>query len=464
MREALLSVKQVSALLSIHPKTIYAWKGSGLIPFVTINGRLRFEREKIDGFLERRRSRPIVPPPPQISLDLASFDRQYLKAKGGCAVSKEARRSWNYGIGRVFLRQTKNGDRWCIDYRNGEGKRVREAVKSARTRGEAVIALQRCVTKAFEDKFNPSRKPQRLTFADFSKMFIDGYAKKEKTSWRTDEFRLNKLKPFFEGVAVAEIDEAKILDLRQDRLGEGISRLTANREVALLKKMFSWAVDKGLVKENPARKIKMFSEKDTARDRVLSPKEEERLFPELPGNLRLFVFTALHTGLRLGELLGLAWASVDFERKRIKIERTKSKRARFVGLNSALTAQLESLKQAQKEKTRFVFPFARRSVRTGFENACRNAKIEDFTFHDLRRSFGTRLLEKGVNIVTISRLYGHSSVLVTQNYLHPGDEVAQEAVELLVEAPKKPETVAQIWHAAREKEQGLPATRDFSVN
>ena len=434
------------------------------MPSVVINGRIRFERDKIDEFLEQRRSRPIIPSLPKINLDLASFDRLYLKAKGGCAVSKETRRSWNYGIGRVFLRQTKNGDRWCIDYRGGEGKRIREAVKSARIRGEAVIALQRRVTEIFDRKFNPSRKPQRLMFADFSKMFIDGYAKKEKTSWQTDEFRLNKIKPFFESVAVAEIDEAKILDLRQHRLGEGRGRLTVNREVALLKKMFSWAVDKGLVKENPARRVKMFSERDTARDRVLSPEEEERLICEFPGHLRLFVFTALHTGLRLGELLGLAWASVDFERKRIKVERTKSKRVRFVGLNSALAVELESLKQTQKAKTKFVFPFTRRSVRTGFENACRKAKVEDFTFHDLRRTFGTRLLERGVDIVTIQRLYGHSSVLVTQNYLHPGDEVAQEAVELLVEAPKKPETVAQIWHAEREKEQGVPATRVFSVN
>jgi excisionase family DNA binding protein len=460
---SLFTVREAGELLGIHLKTLYRWKSSGKIPYVVVNGCVRFERNKIDEFLEERRSLPIIPPPPKICLDLASFDRLHLKSKGGCAVSKETRRSWNYGIGRVFLRQGKNGDRWCIDYRNGERKRIREAVKSARTRGEVVSALQRRVNEVFESKFNPSRKPQRLTFADFSKMFIDGYAKTQKTSWQTDEFRLRKIKPFFEGVAVTEIDEAKILDLRQDRLGQGIGRLTVNREVALLKKMFSWAVEKGLVKENSARKVKMFSEKDTARDRVLSPEEEERLFGELPGPLQGFIFTALHTGLRLGELLGLAWTSVDFERKRIKLERTKSKRVRFVGLNSALAAELESLKQTQQEKTRLVFPFRRRTVRTGFENACRKAKIDGFTFHDLRRTFGTRLLEKGVNIVTISRLYGHSSVLVTQNYLHPGDEVAQEAVELLV-APKKPETMAQIWHAERERADRIPATRDFSVN
>jgi integrase len=164
----------------------------------------------------------------------------------------------------------------------------------------------------------------------------------------------------------------------------------------------------------------------------------------------------------LGELLNLAWASIDFERKRIKAERTKSKRVRFVGINSALVSELAELKLAANSK--LAFPLSRRSVRTGFESACRKAKVEDFTFHDLRRTFGTRLLERGINIVTIQKLYGHSSVLVTQNYLHPGDELAQEAVERLVETPQKPENLAQIWHKSQDGAARLHVTRSFSVN
>lgn len=465
---SLLTTRELAALLNVSRRTVFRWTKQGRLPCAHVGNLLRFPEEEIRHFIEQRKlgiSDPaMLYPQTEISLDLTAFDRIHLKPKGGRAVTEKTRR-WRYAFGTIYFRETKQGrGRWYLDYHIGKGKRVREAIRTAQSRGEALIALQRRVAEIFDGKFNPSRKPQRLTFADFSKMFIDGYAKKQKTSWQTDEFRLNKIKSFFEGDELAEIEESKILNFREARLREGISRLTANREIALLKKMFSWAVDKGLVKENPARKVKMFSERDTARDRVLLHEEEERLFRELPGHLRPLVFTALHTGLRLGELLNLAWTSIDFERRRIKVERTKSKRVRFVGINSALATELKALKQGQQAKSTAVFPFSRRAVRTGFENACRRAELEGFTFHDLRRTFGTRLLERGVDIVTIQKLYGHSSVLVTQNYLHPGDELAQEAVERLVEAPKKPENLAQIWHTARERASGVPLTRSFSVN
>jgi len=462
----LLTVREVGALLNVCPRSVYRWTKNGRLPCVHVGDLLRFPEEEIRHFIEQRKvglaDPAIFCPQPEISLALATFDRVYLKPKGGKSVVGKTPRRWRYAFGTVFKRQTKRGDSWCVSYYTDKGRRVRQVVKGAQDRGEAVLFLQRKAAEVFDGKFNPSRKPQRLTFAEISEMFVEGYAKRAKVSWRTDDYRLHKIKAFFEGVSVSEIDESKILEFREARLKDGISRLTANREIALLKKMFSWAVEKGFLKENPARRVKMFSERDTARDRVLAPREEERLFSELSGHLKALVFMAINTGLRLGELLALAWTSIDFERKRIKIERTKSKRARFVGLNSALVPELVEMKS--RAKSRLVFPLNRSSVRTGFENACRKAEIEGFTFHDLRRTFGTRLLERGVDLITIQKLYGHASVLVTQNYLHPTDELAQEAVESLVEAPKKPENLALIWHATREKESGLPVSRIFSVN
>ncbi|MCJ7587344.1 MAG: helix-turn-helix domain-containing protein, partial [Candidatus Aminicenantes bacterium] len=63
MREALLDVKEVSGLLHVHSKTIYEWKTSGKLPFVSVNGRVRFDKKQIEEFLERRRARFIDPSP-----------------------------------------------------------------------------------------------------------------------------------------------------------------------------------------------------------------------------------------------------------------------------------------------------------------------------------------------------------------------------------------------------------------
>ncbi|MFC2166800.1 tyrosine-type recombinase/integrase [Acidobacteriota bacterium] len=95
------------------------------------------------------------------------------------------------------------------------------------------------------------------------------------------------------------------------------------------------------------------------------------------------------------------------------------------------------------------------------QKACKRACVEDFTFHDLRRTFGTRLLESGVDIITIQKLYGHSSVLVTQKYLHPKDETSKEAVEFLCK-----NTGILTHHRHTEQDKQIPEfpTYEFSVN
>jgi hypothetical protein len=77
-------------------------------------------------------------------------------------------------------------------------------------------------------------------------------------------------------------------------------------------------------------------------------------------------------------------------------------------------------------------------------------------------------LEKGVNIVTISKLYGHSNVLVTQRYLHPKDELSIEAVELLaMESSKSTQNEEDLLRScdAKQKDNQKPlVSPSFSIN
>lgn len=461
MREALLDVKEVSGLLHVHPKTIYAWKESNRLPSVTINGRVRFERERLDEFLERRRVRFIDPGGllQKVSVPLDSYDKMHLKG-GKSALSKNTRR-WNYGFGTVYCRKTEGGpDHWYIEYRC-QGKRTREVVKAARTREEALIALQARMTGALSGRIGQQQTIELMSFGDFADKYLNEYAKSEKTSWKTDEYKLHPIRVFFGGLKAGAVTEVKVREFREARLRAGVSKTTTNRYLALMRKMFNWAAERGLLASNPVKGIKMFSESDRVRDRVLRPDEEERLFAELAPRIRPVILTLLHTGLRYREGLNLTWDNVDLARRRIKVEKTKSKRARIIPINSKLLMTLEDLRAGSKGPQ--VFPY--RSVRTGFENACERAGLADFTFHDLRRTFGTRLLEHGVDIVTISKLYGHSSVLVTQRYLHPSDELSIEAVEFLASGngkkPREAQFVSQAGHKTEAPAGPVPANPDL---
>ena len=70
-------------------------------------------------------------------------------------------------------------------------------------------------------------------------------------------------------------------------------------------------------------------------------------------------------------------------------------------------------------------------IRKAFQGACRRAGINDLNLLDLRRTFATRLLESGADIITVQQLLGHTSVKTTQIYTQTNQEQKRHAVSLL---------------------------------
>ena len=72
-------------------------------------------------------------------------------------------------------------------------------------------------------------------------------------------------------------------------------------------------------------------------------------------------------------------------------------------------------------------------MKHGFASACQDAKVDDFHFHDLRHTFGTRLGEKGVDAFTIAQLMGHADLRMTARYTHATNKNLRRAVQSLSE-------------------------------
>jgi len=468
MTQTLLTVKQLSSFLNVHLNTIYKWKDQGDIPFIHINGQVRFRKSELDIWLDNRsfNSAQIGSLLPNLDLPLEAYDRMLLK--GDSAMSKKKQR-WNYGDYGIFIRKTQSGVKswygWYYEKVNGKRKRIREVIPGATCREEAVLVARKRAGKAFEMEHGLENREKDIGFCSFSKIYLKDHIMNSRRNWKSDEYRLKKLMEFFKDVELEQISRSMVEKLRDSRHKAGNSGSTVNRYLALLKKLFNFAIEEGYLEQNPMRGIRFHSERDTIKDRILTEAEEPRLLRESSDRLRPVVKTALHSGMRLGEILTLRWVNVNFSKRKIKVEKTKSRKARFIPVNLTL---FDELKRLENEAGRdgWVFPF--KNVRTAFENACRRAGIKKLTFHDLRRTFGTRLLEKGVDIVTIQKLYGHSSVLVTQRYLHPDDEVSREAVELLsekpVEEPKNRQILTRIWPTKKDKSSDSLPTTLFSMN
>jgi len=72
-------------------------------------------------------------------------------------------------------------------------------------------------------------------------------------------------------------------------------------------------------------------------------------------------------------------------------------------------------------------------VKKGFRKAVQAANISDFRFHDLRHTCGTRLADKGVNLVVIAEILGHSDLRTVKRYCHAMKKTKQEAMQKLTE-------------------------------
>ncbi|MCX6565023.1 MAG: tyrosine-type recombinase/integrase [Candidatus Aminicenantes bacterium] len=159
-------------------------------------------------------------------------------------------------------------------------------------------------------------------------------------------------------------------------------------------------------------------------------------------SIRPVLIIALNTGMRKTEILSLKWANIDLLRGYIFIEDSKSGKPRKVPMNSAVSSAFMGLPHVAD----FVFYNSEtkgpvRDIKTAFKAACRRAKadpkdendsgIVGLRLHDLRHTAATKMIEAGVDLVTVSKILGHASIQMTMRYAHPTPENMKRAVDRL---------------------------------
>lgn len=203
-------------------------------------------------------------------------------------------------------------------------------------------------------------------------------------------------------------------------------RIAANRDLALLRAAFNWAVLGGLVPATPFKvgtvaAVKLAREE--ARTRRLQPGEDERLLLSA-GGLRDLIVAALETGCRRGELLSLQWSQVRGDLF-LPAGKTKAKKPRRVPISTVLQTVLDARRNdpAGDPLPADAFVFGdevgrrRGSIKTAWKLTCGRAKIVGLHFHDLRREAGSRWMDAGVPLATIQRWLGHHNISQTSTYL-----------------------------------------------
>jgi len=234
-----------------------------------------------------------------------------------------------------------------------------------------------------------------------------------------------------------KINKAQIAIYVQSRHG-GVAVATINRELATLRRILYLAHDWNEIAAVP--RIKMLKG-ERSRDFVLSH-QQERLYLEAASQpLRDVAILLLETGLRLGEALALKWTDIELDALNGKklgylfVREGKSKNARrHVSLTRR--AQEMLVNRSLESKSEFVFanhagkPYLVTSLDHLHQKLRRDLQLPmDCVIHSFRHTFLTRFGEAGADAFTIKKVAGHSSVTISERYIHPTPEGQERAFE-----------------------------------
>ncbi len=393
----------------------------------------------------------------------------------------------------LLLRVNADGSKaWYFDYRSptlgrttykiGDAERIDpgEARKRLKALGDDPASDRRAQRAEVERAQVEAEKAAARTIRAFLDETTGAYwAKHLKTArsgLATKKRILSAWAPLVD-TDMAALDVQEAIDHRAERLDEGVTAQTLNRDrialLALLNQAHAW----GLININPLAvpAFKPLRTEDDRRVRYLGMRDEHEDIRDDTGNkigerqrfaaalahadtpqyLRDICTLAMNTGLRRGELFKLQWARVSLQAATITVAAATAKTAktRHVVLNELALAVLKRLAAERDERQRharengepvklspFVFvnpetdkPFTTLK-KSWASQVVERARIVDFTFHDLRHDFASRLVQAGVNLYEVKDLLGHSSITLTERYAHLAPHQKRAAVALLESA------------------------------
>ena len=219
------------------------------------------------------------------------------------------------------------------------------------------------------------------------------------------------------------------------------SSRTLNYEIKTLRSIFNFGVRSGLCRGNPVNGLTTVKVTDSKQPRFLTYDECDLLFKSCDDLLYPVFFTFLNTGLRLGELINLQWADIDFSRRKLIVRKkefwTPKAGEREIPLSSGLFTLLKDIMPQGVTKTDFVFPGKdggklKRKLRKDHIRVAQQAGLDDVTkVHSLRHTFASHLVMKGVDLPTVQKLLGHSDIKTTMIYAHLAPDHLVDAVDKL---------------------------------
>lgn len=314
-----------------------------------------------------------------------------------------------------------------IKYRLPDGTQKSETIGPSKKEAERVLSRR-------VDEINRGayREVVDISFAELAEKWMAEYVRprlKPSTIVGYESQLRSNLVPYFGPLRLGSITAASIHAWIATLTERGLSPASVNHALSQLKFMLSHAVESNHLAANPAEKVPRLRvpHKEMA---IWDPEQIRRFLDVVDPQYRLYYATAVLTGVRRGEIQGLQWQDVDWDRGQLRITRTyyqgqllppKSRTSRRrINLAPSLLQALEAAQPPEVQGGCHIFLSSRNKPldpatikKKVFVPACEAAGVPQIRFHDLRHTFAAMLIAAEHHPKYIQAQMGHSSIQMT---------------------------------------------------
>ena len=353
---------------------------------------------------------------------------------------------------RVAGKRREEGLGWASEGWSAKKASIQLAkLKEAQKTGQGPQTLdesRRLETERKEKREQEKRLAQREGVT-FQTIFDDHYlpiAKQNKkpVSWKQEETLLKTwISPVIGSLPLKDISPFHLEKIKKELADAKRAPRTIQYALATVRQVFNFAINHDLYSGgNPVPKVKM-PKVDNKRIRFLTHNEADRLLEVLSktsSQLYEMSLISLNCGLRSGEIFALRWVDLDLYRGTISVLDSKGWN-RVIPMTNTIKEMLSSKPKGNPDD--LIFPnrlgnqkvwmsksFARVVDELGLNNGISDRRHR-VTFHTLRHTYASWLVEKGVDLYTVKELLGHSTLTMTERYSHVAPGALQAAVRKL---------------------------------
>jgi integrase len=323
--------------------------------------------------------------------------------------------------------------------------------------GPARLSDKREIAKKKEQEEKAQQEREAREAITFSQFFTDTYfpiakRNKKRESYRKEKEHFNNwLEPVLGKMPLKKIYALNLEKVKKNMLDAELSPRSLQYVFATFRQIWNMAKRDGIITtESPSKQVKL-PKVNNERLRFLTHEEANSLMDNLKSRsmkLHNIALLSLHCGLRASEIFRLKWQNIDLNQGDwgVIMVHGKGNKSRPAFMTNEVKAMFESLEQGSPDSPVFTDRKGNQiaSISNAFDRAVSEVGLNDgitdplnkFTFHCLRHTFASWIVQSGESLYTVKELLGHSTMAMTERYSHLASKNLKNAVKKLEDSMK----------------------------